>query len=282
MSTKNISSEEKSESQSPQATNERDFAKTIRKKTLIAFGIFFLLNAVGVSIWFWIRNSEMENGQYKPLRAALNANEKINNAFFRDENLVKEYSKEQATKKVRSNGYYGGSGSHDTSVWRLRIIHNNTKDPADSVLILTLNDLLQLKKHEEVFNFKCVEGWSQITWWGGCTFADFLIKYKLGTHSGNAPDKNNPDDLYKYVSLETPDGKYYVGIDMKSMLHPQTLLCYELNGAALPDKEGHPLRLIIPLKYGIKNLKWIGTISFSDERPRDYWFERGYDYDAAL
>ena len=46
--------------------------------------------------------------------------------------------------------------------------------------------------------------------------------------------------------------------------------------------QGYPLRLIIPVKYGIKNIKRIGTIFFSDTRPKDYWYERGYDYDAAL
>ena len=45
---------------------------------------------------------------------------------------------------------------------------------------------------------------------------------------------------------------------------------------------GAPLRLIIPVKYGIKNLKQIGAITFTDERPADFWAERGYDYYAGL
>ena len=86
----------------------------------------------------------------------------------------------------------------------------------------------------------------------------------------------------KYIGLETPDKAYYVGIDMKSALHPQTILCYEMNGQPLPANQGYPLRLIIPVKYGVKSLKQIGTISFSDQRPRDYWAERGYDYFSGL
>jgi DMSO/TMAO reductase YedYZ molybdopterin-dependent catalytic subunit len=86
----------------------------------------------------------------------------------------------------------------------------------------------------------------------------------------------------KYVGLSTPNGEYYVGIDMASALHPQTILCYELNGQPLPIKEGFPLRLIIPVKYGIKHLKLIGTMYFDNNRPKDYWYERGYDYYAGL
>jgi DMSO/TMAO reductase YedYZ molybdopterin-dependent catalytic subunit len=86
----------------------------------------------------------------------------------------------------------------------------------------------------------------------------------------------------EYVGMMTPDKEYYVGIDMPSALHPQTMLAYELNGKPMSINHGYPLRLIIPVKYGIKNLKRIGTISFSDKRPPDYWAELGYDYYSGL
>jgi DMSO/TMAO reductase YedYZ molybdopterin-dependent catalytic subunit len=47
-----------------------------------------------------------------------------------------------------------------------------------------------------------------------------------------------------------------------------------------PD-HGAPLRLVIPVKYGIKSLKQIGAIRFTDRRPADYWAERGYDWYAG-
>ena len=105
--------------------------------------------------------------------------------------------------------------------------------------------------------------------YAGIRFSDFIKHFSL--------DKN-----YKYVALETPDEEYYVSIDMASMLHPQTLLAYEMNGMPLAVKNGFPLRLIIPVKYGIKNLKRIGKIYFSDIRPRDYWTEQGYDWFSGL
>jgi DMSO/TMAO reductase YedYZ molybdopterin-dependent catalytic subunit len=68
---------------------------------------------------------------------------------------------------------------------------------------------------------------------------------------------------------------------MPSALQSQTLLCYEMNGKPLPVNQGFPLRLIIPVKYGIKHLKRIGTMFFSNDKPADYWAERGYDYYAG-
>jgi DMSO/TMAO reductase YedYZ molybdopterin-dependent catalytic subunit len=69
---------------------------------------------------------------------------------------------------------------------------------------------------------------------------------------------------------------------MPSAMHPQTLLCYEMNGQPLPLANGYPLRLIIPVKYGVKHLKRIGSLVFSNERPPDYWAEQGYDYYTGL
>jgi DMSO/TMAO reductase YedYZ molybdopterin-dependent catalytic subunit len=54
-----------------------------------------------------------------------------------------------------------------------------------------------------------------------------------------------------------------------------------MNGQSLTPEHGAPLRLVIPVKYGIKNLKQVGTIRFTDERPPDYWAERGYDWYAG-
>ena len=70
------------------------------------------------------------------------------------------------------------------------------------------------------------------------------------------------------VGMKTPDEEYYVSIDMPSAMHPQTLLAYEMNGAPLTVPHGAPLRLVMPVKYGIKNIKQIGSIEYTDARPR--------------
>ena len=142
-------------------------------------------------------------------------------------------------------------------------------------LLLTLDDIKALPRIEMITELKCIEGWSAITHWAGARFSDFVAKYLRRTGNGNeVPDAG----LVRYVSLVTPDGSYYVGMDMQSMLHPQTLLCYEMNFAPLTLEHGAPLRLVTPTKYGIKNIKRIGRIEFTNERPKDFWAESGYDW----
>ena len=202
----------------------------------------------------------------KPLRKGLNYNEGFFSKFFSNNHLAKTFPLSSAVKKVRVNGGEGMSADFDASTWKLKV----AKTPGDT-LFVTLDEIKALPKTEIVFDFKCIEGWSQVTHWGGVKFSDFAQKYGL-----------NEQTKMNYVGLITPDKGYYVGIDMPAIMHPQTLLCYEMNGKPLPMNQGYPLRLIIPVKYGIKHLKRIGSIFFSNERPPDYWYERGYDYYAGL
>jgi hypothetical protein len=60
--------------------------------------------------------------------------------------------------------------------------------------------------------------------------------------------------------------------------HPQTLLATYFNGRPLTVDHGAPLRLLVPVKLGLKNVKAITGIRYSAEPPRDYWAERGYSY----
>jgi hypothetical protein len=238
----------------------------IRRKTLLAFLFFFIFIFACVASWKWLQHQPKEQGALKPLRAGLNFNESFFTNIFSANHLAKAYPVSAVAPKIRVNGDAGMGDDFDPATWQLHVV----KAPGDTLLI-SLDDLKALPKTDVIFDFKCIEGWSQVTHWAGVKFSDFAKHYGL-----------DEDVKMKYTSLETPDDAYYVGIDNLSMMQPQTILCYEMNGAPLPFNQGAPLRLIIPVKYGIKHLKRIGMISFSDTRPKDYWYERGYDYYSGL
>ncbi len=171
-------------------------------------------------------------------------------------------------KDPRVNGLVGLKNSIDVSHYKVEIESGNKS------FALPVGAFYALKKSSYATDFRCIEGWSEETEYSGVTFSEFLDHYQIG--------KKADGTYYSYVALETPDREYYVSIDMESMLHPQTVLAYEMNGKPLSLQNGYPIRLMIPIKYGIKSLKRIGKISFSDERPKDYWAERGYDWYSGL
>jgi DMSO/TMAO reductase YedYZ molybdopterin-dependent catalytic subunit len=247
--------------------------KKINRRNFIAFTGFIGFNALVYGAWRWLYKSPLEKPGItaeanKTLRKALNQDEIIFKNTFSNHHLVKTYPKSMAATQVRVNSDIGmeEGDDFDPKAWSLVVNRKN-----GTKLMVTLNELMALPKTEIVYDFKCVEGWDQISYWGGVKFSDFIAHYKL-----------EEEARLQYVGLETPDKAYYVGIEMPGALHPQTLLAYEVNNKLLPPEHGQPLRLIIPVKYGIKNLKRIGTISFSDQRPRDYWAEQGYDYYSGL
>jgi DMSO/TMAO reductase YedYZ molybdopterin-dependent catalytic subunit len=50
---------------------------------------------------------------------------------------------------------------------------------------------------------------------------------------------------------------YYVSPDLATARHSQTLLATHLNRQALTVEHGAPLRLLVPVKLGLKNVKAI-------------------------
>jgi DMSO/TMAO reductase YedYZ molybdopterin-dependent catalytic subunit len=71
-------------------------------------------------------------------------------------------------------------------------------------------------------------------------------------------------------------GSIFVSIDLLTAQHPQTLLATHLNGKPLTVEHGAPLRLFVPVKLGLKNIKAITRITYTKDEPLDYWAKRGY------
>ncbi len=59
-------------------------------------------------------------------------------------------------------------------------------------------------------------------------------------------------------------------------MDPRNLLCYGMNGAALPPGHGYPLRLIAPGWYGVANVKWLTHIELRDGRYAGRFMARDY------
>jgi DMSO/TMAO reductase YedYZ molybdopterin-dependent catalytic subunit len=232
----------------------------------------------GFAGWRWLVSRSEEGGLPWPLRRVLEFNERLAQGAFRASRRSPEFPR-SAARMPRVNGTIGLDSDLDLTAWRLQVVGADDEHARRS---LTLDDIKALPRVEMTTELRCVEGWSEVVHWAGARLADLATVTGWATRSGRPADPiNHAGDLLDYVALETPDREYYVGLDMASALHPQTLLCYEMDGQPLTPEHGAPLRLLIPVKYGIKNLKRIGTIRFTDERPADYWAERGYDWYAG-
>ena len=137
-----------------------------------------------------------------------------------------------------------------------------------------LEDLLKLMPLEERnYRFRCVEAWSMVIPWIG-----FPLRALL--------DRVKPLGSAKYVRLQTLDDPkqfpgvrsqpwypwpYFEGLSLAEANHELTMLAVGIYGHALPNQHGAPLRLVVPWKYGYKNIKAITKIELVAQQPPTFW-----------
>jgi DMSO/TMAO reductase YedYZ molybdopterin-dependent catalytic subunit len=130
---------------------------------------------------------------------------------------------------------------------------------------LTLEMLQALPRVSYTVKHHCVEGWSAIATWTGVPVSSVAALVE-------------PTAAARYLRFDTFDRGYSNGWDLKSAMHPQTILAYAFNDRLLTADHGAPLRLYSPVKLGYKLTKYLTKMSFTAERPGGYWEDQGYPW----
>ncbi len=133
----------------------------------------------------------------------------------------------------------------------------------------TLNDLKKLPQKKQTSRIKCVECWSAKAEWAGFDFSE-LTQIVKPLPEAVGVLFHCADTYVEYLSLA-------------DLRHERTLLVHTMNGTALSDEHGSPLRVIIPYKYGYKSPKAILELSFVTEAGRGTWNRIGpYSVDGTI
>jgi DMSO/TMAO reductase YedYZ molybdopterin-dependent catalytic subunit len=138
----------------------------------------------------------------------------------------------------------------------------------------TLDDLKSLPKVSQYDTFICVSnvingGLISNAEWGGIRLSDLFAD--VGGVSQGAT----------YVVFHSIDG-YSVGVPIARALGPSSMLAYEMNGVALPQRHGYPLRAVIPGLYGMMSAKWVRQVDLVDSAYLGFWQTRGWSNDATV
>ncbi len=104
--------------------------------------------------------------------------------------------------------------------------------------------------------------------WRGVRLRDLLTRAGVASNA-------------RYLKLEAFDG-FHTGIPLDLGMDADALLAYEINGEPLPRDLGAPLRCLFPGRYGMKQPKWIQTITVTSEMHLGFWEKQGWSDDAYL
>ena len=193
------------------------------------------------------------------------------------ENLLKDTASPKQSVTTYNNYYEFGTSKEGPSqnapawkpnaTWPVRI-DGEVKAPKT----LNLADIMKLGMEERIYRLRCVERWSVVVPWIGIPLATVL---KQVEPTGNA----------KYVAFETYYNQkemlsareagiplpYVEGLRIDEAMHPLAMLAVGMYGETLPNQNGAPIRLVVPWKYGYKNIKSIVRIRFVEKEPPTTW-----------
>lgn len=160
------------------------------------------------------------------------------------------------------------AGNFRTDPWNIKV-SGEVEKPGN----YHLEDFIKPHKLEErIYRFRCVEAWSMVVPWIGIPLASVIKAMK-------------PTSKAKYVEFRTLfdpeqmpgqkrrvlDWPYVEGLRIDEAMHPLSILVVGLYGDILPNQNGAPIRLMVPWKYGFKNIKSIVSLNFTDKQPESTW-----------
>ncbi len=175
--------------------------------------------------------------------------------------MAPEYDRSAASPVFRGNGNqtvdsdeYRAAEAEGFANWRLSV-SGLVDNPAE----LSMDDIRALPQRTQVTRHDCVEGWSAIGEWTGPQLSTILEA------AGVQPEANfivfRCADFFMRGSADNRRRvDYYESCDMDDAMHPQTIVAHQLNGEALPTRNGAPLRMRLERQLGYKHPKYLTGI----------------------
>jgi hypothetical protein len=75
--------------------------------------------------------------------------------------------------------------------------------------------------------------------------------------------------------------RYHAGLPLQDLEEGPVWLVWRMNGEPVPLVHGGPYRLLVPGRYGVKNVKWPVEIAFVDTPHVSFWTPLGWDEQAV-
>lgn len=158
-------------------------------------------------------------------------------------------------------------GLTDRTQWSVRV-----DGRVGNSLSLTPQMLGELPPYEVTSTFHCVEGWGvPNARWRGVQLREVLSRAQVVSSASAS-----------FVTFHSLSGVYADSLSLEQAMRPETLLATHLDDQPLSDRQGYPIRLVVPFMYGYKSVKWLSRISVESRRYVGFWERRGWQVDPFV
>ena len=145
-----------------------------------------------------------------------------------------------------------------------------------------VEDLLKTMPLEErLYRLRCVEAWAMAVPWTGFPLHELLKQVEPKPEATHVRLETFYTPFTAQGQLEFWEPWPYVeGLTLNEAMNELAFLATGIYGHPLPKQHGAPVRLVVPWKYGFKNIKSIVKIELVNYRPATFWNTlQGLEYD---
>jgi DMSO/TMAO reductase YedYZ molybdopterin-dependent catalytic subunit len=224
-----------------------------RRQMLIRLGVLVLGISAGVSVWGLI-------GQYLKRYAAYDG--------------FQTPSSGDATTPITPNElhYIVTKNTVDPSpepeLWRLEI-DGLVEKPGS----YTYDEIRKLPATSRAITLECIANGADSHLISTAVWQGVALKTLLERLGGAKPEA-------RFIAFYAVDG-FNMSLPLDEVLAVDPLLAWLMNGVALPQRHGFPLRALIPGRYGEENVKWLTRIELTDHFVDGLYSSQGW-YNGPL
>ena len=202
---------------------------------------------------------------------------KKNSKYKIERSLTKEYD------ATHYNNFYEFINPSDSSIYNTYkyIAKFDTRDWAIDVAgkvkqkgrYKLENVIKKIGLEERVYRFRCVERWTMTVPWTGFSLQKFI---KMLDPSNDVTHIRmisylNPEQMIGVKNQPWYPWPYFEGLRIDEAMNELAFMATGIFGKPLPKQNGAPVRLVVPWKYGYKNIKSIVRMEFISYEPNTFW-----------
>ncbi|KAM3958625.1 sulfite oxidase isoform 2-T2 [Aphomia sociella] len=109
--------------------------------------------------------------------------------------------------------------------------------------------------------------------WSGVALRDVLLH--CGLREGHTDGKHV---VFTGSDIDATGENFSTSIPLHMAMDPNSciLLVTHMNGRPLPPDHGHPLRVVVPGAPAVRSVKWLESITISEDESSSHWHQKDY------